>query len=64
MVQMTVSAEKIFLLYLMVLNLIAILLDLTRLTLKIRRKFLEVVKALKGDPVKIYTVIGYVIQVY
>jgi len=64
MVQMTVSAEKIFLLCLMVLNLIAVLLDPTRLALKIRRRLLEVVKALEVNPVKIRAVIRYVIQVY
>jgi hypothetical protein len=48
----------------MVLNLITILLDPTRLALKIKRRFLEVVKALKVNSVKIHAVIGYVIQVY
>jgi hypothetical protein len=61
MVQITVLAEKIFLLCLMVLNLIAVLLDLTRLALKIRRRLLEVTKALEVDPIKIRAVIGYVI---
>jgi len=61
MVQITVLAEKIFLLYLTVLNLIAVLPDLTRLTLKIRRRLLEVAKALEVNPVKIYAVIRYVI---
>ena len=59
--QIIVLVEKIFLLYLTVLNLIAILLDLTRLTLKIRRRLLEVAKALEVNPIKIYTVIGYII---
>ena len=61
---MTVSAEKIFLLYLTVLNLITVLLDPTRLALKIRRRLLEVVKALKINSIKICAVIGYVIQVH
>jgi hypothetical protein len=47
-----------------VLNSIAVLLDLTRLTLKIRRRLLEVAKALEVNPVKIRAVIGYVIQVH
>ena len=59
--QITVSVEKIFLLYLTVLDLIAVLLDLTRLTLKIRRRLLEVAKALEVDPIKIRAVIRYVI---
>ena len=59
--QITVLAEKIFLLYLTVLNLIAILLDPTRLALKIRKRLLEVAKALEVNPIKIYTIIGYVI---
>jgi len=63
-VQITVSAEKIFLLCLTVLNLIAVLLDPTRLALKIRRRLLEVAKVLEVNPVKIRAVIRYVIQVY
>ena len=59
--QIIVLVEKIFLLYLTVLNLIAVLLDLTRLTLKIRRRLLEVVKALEVDPIKIHAVIRYII---
>ena len=59
--QITVSAEKIFLLCLTVLNSIAVLLDLTRLALKIRSRLLEVAKALKVDPIKIRAVIGYII---
>ena len=43
------------------LNLIAVLLDLTRLALKIRKRLLEVVKALEVNPIKIYAVIRYII---
>ena len=59
--QITVLAEKIFLLYLTVLNLIAVLPDLTRLALKVRRRLLEVVKVLEVNPIKIRAIIGYVI---
>ena len=62
--QITVLIKKIFLLYLIVLNLITILLNLTRPALKIKRRLLEVIKALKVNPIKIYTIIRYVIQVY
>jgi len=61
---MTVSAEKIFLLCLIMLNLIAVLPDPTRLALKIRRRLLEVVKVLEVNPVKIRAIIRYVIQVH
>jgi len=44
-----------------VLNLIAVLLDLTRLALKIKRRLLEVIKALEVNPVKIYAIIRYII---
>ena len=59
--QIIVLVEKIFLLCLIVLNLIAILLDLTRLALKIRRRLLEVAKVLEVDSIKIYTIIRYII---
>ena len=45
----------------MVLNLIAILLNLTRLALKIKKRPLKVIKVLKVNPIKIYTIIRYVI---
>jgi len=61
---MTVLAEKIFLLCLTVLNSIAVLPDPTRLALKIRRRLLEVIKALEVNPIKIRAVIRYVIQVH
>ena len=59
--QITVLAEKIFLLCLIVLNLIAVLLDLIRLALKIRKRLSEVVKVLEVNPIKIYAVIRYII---
>ena len=62
--QITVLAEKIFLLCLTVLNLIAILLNPIKPALKIRKRLLEIIKVLKVNPVKIYAVIGYIIQVY
>jgi len=58
---MTVSAKKIFLLYLTVLNSIAVFLNPTRLALKIKKRLLEIIKALEINPIKIHAVIGYII---